>query len=184
MTKRLFLGFSVSKSFIDYYRELKGSCDSLIIDPSKEISWVPEANLHLTVQFLGNVEEELLPDVVKNVKNSCVNFLPFRLLSSHLAILNQDTSSHHIVLAYRTDDIFTELVKRTAYLMIDPNTYAIFPHVTLARTTTTIELKKQWFTDGDVQKTYIDALVLHLFQSRLGTTHPTYTILDSFQFIG
>lgn len=44
-----------------------------------DAKWVESKNLHLTVQFLGNVAEDRVPDVVAALKRSADGIVPFRL---------------------------------------------------------------------------------------------------------
>ncbi len=43
------------------------------------VKWVPMDNLHLTLKFLGDVDNRLVPDVCKALRNSVAESSPFEL---------------------------------------------------------------------------------------------------------
>ena len=45
----------------------------------ERINWVPYNNLHITLNFLGDTEDELLPDIVKGIKDIIDNQAVFEL---------------------------------------------------------------------------------------------------------
>ena len=48
-------------------------------DASRDVKWVRPASVHLTVVFLGSVDEEAIPALSKEVRRVCAGFGPFRL---------------------------------------------------------------------------------------------------------
>ena len=48
--------------------------------------WVTEANLHLTLQFLGNVYEEQVPAIVQGLNRAAAGVAPFKLVISGVGV--------------------------------------------------------------------------------------------------
>ena len=43
------------------------------------VSWVKPDNIHLTLKFLGNIEDQQIPDVTACIENSVASIKPFQL---------------------------------------------------------------------------------------------------------
>ncbi|MCL6582094.1 MAG: RNA 2',3'-cyclic phosphodiesterase [bacterium] len=72
---RLFIAIN----FPDKVKQVLGSLIKELRELPSDTKWVEEENLHLTVQFLGNVLEGQVPDVVAALKRSAAGVSPFRL---------------------------------------------------------------------------------------------------------
>ncbi len=48
-------------------------------DASRDVKWVRPGSVHLTVAFLGSVDEEAIPALSEAVRGVCAGFAPFRL---------------------------------------------------------------------------------------------------------
>jgi len=66
--------------------ELPDSAQSALSDFQKELKktgaavrWVKPENIHLTLKFLGNVEEKSVDSIVRIIKGTCNKFEPFSL---------------------------------------------------------------------------------------------------------
>ncbi len=44
-----------------------------------DVRWVKPENIHLTLKFLGDIEEQIVEDVVKIIQGTCSTFKPFSL---------------------------------------------------------------------------------------------------------
>lgn len=67
---------------VNFPDEIKRTISAFITSLSKipsDLKWVKEDNLHLTIQFLGNVSEEQLSAVSNALKNSVAGIPPFNL---------------------------------------------------------------------------------------------------------
>jgi 2'-5' RNA ligase len=51
-----------------------------------DLKWVEPENLHLTVQFLGNVSEEQVPEVIESLKRSAAGIPPITLKLSGVGV--------------------------------------------------------------------------------------------------
>lgn len=66
--KRLFVGLAIEKktasALLQAVRKMKISADRAEIYPK----WIPSENYHVTVQFLGETEENLIPKIIQSLK--------------------------------------------------------------------------------------------------------------------
>ncbi|TEB07201.1 2'-5'-RNA ligase [Pelotomaculum schinkii] len=68
---------------VNFPEEIKRTLGAFIRSLSQipsDLKWVREENLHLTVQFLGNVPEEQVPAVSMALQKSVTGIAPFRLV--------------------------------------------------------------------------------------------------------
>jgi 2'-5' RNA ligase len=67
---------------IELPQDIKESISSLI-DKLRHISrgirWVPVENIHLTIKFLGEVKEDLIPEIEKRLSSICMNHGSFNI---------------------------------------------------------------------------------------------------------
>lgn len=65
---------TVKRSLGEVINRVKGS--------SKDIRWIPVQNVHLTLKFLGEVQEETIPAIEKRLSSVCAGFKPFSITAS------------------------------------------------------------------------------------------------------
>ncbi|MEN8121776.1 MAG: RNA 2',3'-cyclic phosphodiesterase [Bacteroidota bacterium] len=75
MGKRLFVAVKIraSNQLISVYKSLQ---EKLIID---RIKWVEYDNFHLTLKFLGDTDEQLLPEIISKIENLLKRFNQFKI---------------------------------------------------------------------------------------------------------
>ncbi|WP_442507313.1 RNA 2',3'-cyclic phosphodiesterase [Novipirellula sp. SH528] len=103
------------------------------------IRWVPKDNLHLTLKFLGEVDNVEVPQVCKIIRNVTKDFEPFDLdFAGAGAFPNLDRPR---VLCVHIDDptdslsrIVARLEKELAEIGFKPEPRDYVPHLTLGRT--------------------------------------------------
>lgn len=69
---------------IDIFREARNKVSSYIDDlraafPKVRVGWVKAEKLHLTLKFLGDINDEQLERVKEGVAKAAIHFVPFRL---------------------------------------------------------------------------------------------------------
>src|SRR3989338_5012993 len=72
-TKRLFLAIPLSQYFLELFERYQKS-SSL-----KNIRWIPAQNLHITVYFLGDVEEQKIKSLSDQLRTHLSTLSPFVL---------------------------------------------------------------------------------------------------------
>jgi len=63
--KRVFIGIPIGYKIKSILPSIKSALNSI----SGHIKWVPIENMHLTLYFLGNTSDRIIPDVIQSLKN-------------------------------------------------------------------------------------------------------------------
>ncbi len=121
--------------------ELKKSLDNLSLAlrrfPS-DAKWVGGANLHLTLQFLGNVPEDQVPAIVQGLNLAAGEVAPFKLVIGGVGVFPSverprvlwvGVSGDTTILAGLHRRVETEM----GLLGFEPERRKFSPHLTLAR---------------------------------------------------
>ena len=100
--------------------------------------WVTEANLHLTLQFLGNVSEERVPAIVQGLNRAAAGVAPFKLVISGVGVFPSverprvlwvGVSGETIILT----DLHRRVQEEMGLLGFEAERRRFSPHLTLAR---------------------------------------------------
>ena len=87
MNSRLFVGINISHLLKDVIT----MTSSMIECEKKAIKWNTGTNLHITLSFIGNVDQAVIPDIINKIKSLYLTE-PFKILrqgSISLKELNQ-----------------------------------------------------------------------------------------------
>lgn len=91
---------------IELPEELKtkiGDIQAPLKQHSGSVSWVRPQNIHLTLKFLGMVEEQRLPDIVQVVREIAGKYSPFTLIPEGLGVFPHARSPRVFWLGIRDD---------------------------------------------------------------------------------
>ena len=151
--------------------------------PRARITWVPADRLHLTVRFIGEVEDErgeavstaLQPPLAVNAFDLTLHGAgAFPKSGSPRVLWIGVTRGREPLVA-----IEREVTSRLTPLGIEEEARAYSPHLTVARLREPAGLRSARLLDGltdrEIGNTRIDAITL--FQSKLSPKGPTYTPL-------
>lgn len=126
---------------VNFPFEIKKSIGSFMQNLRKvkaDLKWVEPENLHLTVQFLGNVSEEQVADVVEALKRPAAGIAPFTLKLGGVGVFpaRERPRVFWVGAAGETDKLL-ELSRRVQRelkgLGFDPGRNKFSPHLTIAR---------------------------------------------------
>ena len=132
--------------------------------------WVPKENLHLTLAFLGRVEDDRVADVSGAVAAAVEGHVDFTVrLGSLGAFLVLEARVHA-----QADSVGEALEK----LGFPREARAFTPHLTLARVKTPAPVS----LDATVRPIAFPVQRIGLFESRLGRPHAVYNELATFPF--
>lgn len=154
---------------------------------NERINWIDPDNLHITLKFLGNTEEELIPELIKNTASVITTYNPFTLNLQGLGVFRNIHDPHVIWMGCRIEDsmaeLKTELERALKNLGFESESRAFSPHLTLGRiklirqTNQLKELLTQ-YKDLEFQKIIIRELIY--YESRLTASGSVYTPLHRF----
>ncbi|MCP4943248.1 MAG: RNA 2',3'-cyclic phosphodiesterase [Planctomycetaceae bacterium] len=153
------------------------------------IKWVPTDNLHLTLKFLGDVDNTEVPDVCNVIHRVCSNHAPFHLDFGGTGGF-PSRERPRILYAGINDasgaltKIVSQLETSLAELGFKQEPRDYIPHLTLGRTRSTSKLANSDVMDrlAAEQDTELGGMLvssLQLVASFLDKSGPTYQIMDT-----
>jgi 2'-5' RNA ligase len=181
--KRTFIAFDIkpSETVIGFYDTLR----SRLRD--SRISWIDQDKLHITVKFLGDTEEVLIPQIISAVSVIIEKHEPFRLSLLGLGIFRNFHDPHVIWIGCRIEErlagLKSELEVSLKAFGFMTETRKFAPHLTLGR----IKLLRQTnqlkdllyeFKGRFFQEVMINELIY--YESRLTPSGSIYTPLHRF----
>ncbi len=156
------------------------------------IKWVPTDNLHLTLKFLGDVDNTEVPNVCKVIHEVCSHHQPFHLdfggTGGFPSLDRPRILYAGIVDASGTlRKIVSQLETSLAQLGFKQEPRDYVPHMTLGRTRSTSRLANSDVVErlAAEQDTKLGGMLvssLQLVASFLDKSGPTYQIMDTIPF--
>ena len=162
-------------------RELQQRAVDMV--PNAKITWVPAERLHLTIRFLGNLEDERVNALVAHLGPS-LGIPAFELTLQGVGAFPKSGSPRvlWVGVAHGRDALLAVeriVSSRLLSMGIEHEGRAYSPHLTVARVRDAAGLRTIRLLDGVTDRrigtTRIDAITL--FQSALSPKGPTYTPL-------
>lgn len=157
-------------------------------DPGDGIKWVPTDNFHLTLKFLGEVDNTEVPDVCRVMREVCNEFSPFELAFAGTGAF--PNLSRARVLWVGVEDktesltrLANDLDKRLADLGFKREARDYSPHLTLGRTKSGSRRAASEVIERLEQEKSIDLGPMqvdevYLMASFLDKKGPTYQVMD------
>lgn len=126
---------------INLPEELQKSMDNVVAQLNTAnkltVQWVKPQNLHITLQFMKNVELNDISTLSKNVRHELRSIEPFELELSHLELFPEPTHPRLISVALASDVILVDIAKRIGRAIVATNypleTHPFRAHLTLGR---------------------------------------------------
>lgn len=155
------------------------------------IKWVPSDNLHLTLKFLGDVENTEVPSVCKVTRKLCQQYDPFPLrFVGTGGFPNADRP--RILYAGVEDssgaltEIVTQLEKDLAELGFKQESRDYTPHLTLGRTRgssrrVSCEVLERLLSESETELGTMMVDCVQMFASFLDKQGPTYQVMDTIE---
>jgi len=132
---RLFIAIELPPQLKKLLSQIQADLKKLVPDGWK-ITWVKLENLHLTVQFIGSVEEPRLKEVVAAVQRAASEMVPFKVCLSSLNLFPAARPRVILVGASGQLEVYRKLqkqVRRELKAAGCPLVSGVAPHVTLGR---------------------------------------------------
>lgn len=172
-TQRLFIAVPIPDSLQEFFQEQQPLFTNGVI------RFVPAANLHLTVHFLGEVPVEKIPDITTILQKVADSHSAFTLDLECLEPGPKPKSPRLIWARFANHPAFTELCNAvTTHLGAKATSQDYIPHITLARFRKD-KAKPVGLPVEDLKSQLITLPVnsLALWQSELKSPHPIYRTL-------
>ena len=177
--RRMFLGIPIPLdigSHITHFRRQ--------FTPSSQIRWVPDAQLHITVYFLGNVPEERIPNLIELFHEILRKHASFELILDRFVYAPRLKNPRMIWLRLQKSAAFRELVQdiHSLYMQIEQQQQrkSPIPHITLARLRNFSP--EDWVNmDMKVPRVSMPIQTLILWESQLSPSGATYIPVQQYE---
>ena len=155
----------------------------------EKVNWVPDSNLHITLNFIGETEEELLPAITQSIESAIIGQTGFKLLLRSFGVFK---SIHDPRIVWIGCDpcpplqiIKKELDNNLSRLGYKPEYREFSPHLTLGRIKEIRQVNQLAqlvanYKDVVFQEQLIKSIVL--YESRLTSSGSEYTPIRNFLF--
>ncbi|EME69386.1 2'-5' RNA ligase [Paramagnetospirillum caucaseum] len=146
--------------------------------------WIAPANLHLTLRFIGEVDEEVAEEIHHGLKTLAEP--PFALTLSGLGLFGDRHQAHTLWLGVERSAALSRLAARVDGAVVQaggrPEPRRFNPHVTLARLKDTPPGRIQDFMDatGPFREDHLAVERFTLFRSTLGRQGAQYDALEHY----
>lgn len=133
MEKRLFVGIKIlpSERLINIYNELRSRLEN------ERIKWIPFENMHITLHFLGNTNEEYLPRINQIIKETSGNFSPFGFDIKGLGYFKKNKKIHVVWMGIDSgeelDSLAFTLIKNLQLIGFESEIRNFNAHLTFGR---------------------------------------------------
>jgi 2'-5' RNA ligase len=185
MLKRLFIAIDPEPALLDTIFRLTSTLKREY--PIKGVRYTAPQNLHLTFLFLGDIDEDLIPQIGDKLERICRNFTEFDLEFSNLGAFPSQHNPRIIWLGVKHPESVTALAKAIIHdtgLVAEPEKAGFTPHLTLGRVGesargASTEMFSRLFAkygNTNVGSTRIREVLL--YQSTLKPGGPIYTVLS------
>lgn len=130
---RLFVAIKIppSNALDDIYSELKQKLSQ------SKINWVNRDNFHLTLKFLGNVEDYYVNSLIKLLEQVAAGNTNFVLETTKIGCFSSKGKVHVIWYDYKPNHLFNKLVSSIQKSLVELDFKSekrnIMPHLTLGR---------------------------------------------------
>jgi len=151
----------------------------------ERITWVSEGNLHLTLNFLGDTEEQFLPDIAQRIELVLKEQKCFELTLRSLGIFKDLRDPRVLWVGCDScraiQQIKTDLDNCLSDLGFIVESRAFSPHLTIGRIKDIRQINQlsqliTMYKDVEFQKQLITHVVL--YESKLSPTGPEYAALQ------
>ena len=180
--KRLFIAIKILPldRFISMFNNVK------LLLKNERITWVDMNNIHLTLKFLGDTDEQKVPQLLDIVREVSKDNVPFEICLSHLGVFGSKYDPKVIWCGLDKCNAmiktYSELNDKLAVLGIYPDRQNFVPHLTLGRIRNIVDndmLNK--VTEKYKETFFQNCLVenISLYESILRLQGPLYINLSS-----
>lgn len=180
--KRLFIAVELDRDIRkDLYIMAKG-----LSDLNSNIRKIPEQNIHLTMKFLGDTRQGLIPNIVLATRDVAHKKKPFICsLSRELSAFPNLKKARVFVYRFlsgqeRIIEVFKELESNLGSLCLKRDKRLFIPHISIARAKRPSDLRDDAQKFSLRQDTEVIISNLTVFESELKQSGAEYSIIQRF----
>lgn len=187
--KRLFIALDLAIPVVEQLVVFQEEIQEMLADQDDvRVRWTSPENIHLTMKFLGDTEEALVPMLRETLGVLVKPLFPFEVEAKGIGVFPSAKKPRIIWSGFdeQSEEVLSllqqALERDLEELGFEKEDRPFRPHVTLGRVKSR---SRPDFTDvGDdlgeqsFGKSYIKDVIL--YESKLGSEGPTYTVIDRF----
>jgi 2'-5' RNA ligase len=148
------------------------------------LKWIQPERMHLTLVFLGEIEEAQTPAVIDAMGEEIDEAEPFAIVFAGLGVFPPHRAPRVLWLGLSTGaaeaiELRRHVVERLSPTGVTIEERAFHPHLTLGRwrEARSADRRRIAAADPGVEVARIDVGAVALYQSRLSSSGPAYTVL-------
>lgn len=181
--KRIFAAIKIAPSdeFLDVFRKIKSALKN------EKIKWVEEHNMHLTLKFFGETDEEQIPMISKAIQLSVATSQRFKMEVAHTGVFGSTYKPRVIWFGIHAGEqlqhLYMTMTERLLLVGIEPDRQNFVPHLTIGRVKYIGD--KNYFqkvinrySHMHVQETQVHEVLL--MESVLTSRGPEYSVLERY----
>lgn len=165
---------TVSAALAEFQQEFK-KCGA-------DVRWIKPDNIHLTLKFLGNIDEKNIDEIVKIIKEVCIKYNMFTLEVRGIGVFPNIKSPRVLWVGINGNGVLAELQREIedgmASLGFESESRRFTPHLTLGRFRSSMG-KKNLFDKIELHKNdsfgLIEVKSISLMRSDLNPAGARYT---------
>jgi 2'-5' RNA ligase len=181
---RSFIAIELEPGIIDKLKEIQDRLKSV----RAEVKWANPSSIHLTLKFLGGIDEGMIEEVAKKAHGVVKKYTPFSLEVGGLGTFPPGRSPRVVWVGVREEtgrlsQLQEEIEQEMSNLGFEREQRAFSPHLTLGRVKTPKgreELLKKIGEGKDINLGKFPVKNFYLFRSDLYPQGAVYTKLKSF----
>lgn len=178
--RRVFLGFSLNDALKKGIREFR--------EKNRHIStlrWYNEGDLHLTLLFIGNVNDEQLAEIITKTEAWAAKRSSLRIHLERLCLAPPAGKPSMLWASFKEDALFSHMHFELGALlkMGDLSRERVIPHITLARFKY-LEANTVFHFDQHFDSREWNLDKIHLYESKITSRSGKYEVLKSFDLQG
>lgn len=152
------------------------------------IRWIPEKNLHLTLKFLGDVPQEIIPSIEESLDHLSSDYPSFKLKISKMGVFPHWNNPRILWLGFENSRELFFLAKKIEAEMstfgFTPEERDFTPHLTIARIKDRLPLNetgqlKQACSTKINEIPILEVNKINLYRSFLKPTGAEYSLMHS-----
>ncbi len=179
-TKRLFIAIPLPEFVLDV---LERTCRENRI---RNIRWIPKDNWHMTIYFLGNVVQDKIEILSKDIDGMLKEMSQFSLTFDQIIFAPPNRPPRMIWATFLKNDAYQKLVESVSravknYAEEKETRKEPIPHVTLARFKDPNVARGINFNQSDLKGKQIEVSKIQLIESTLTSQGSAYAVLKSFK---
>ena len=185
MNKRIFIAFPVPREIRDYLGLIAREIASGTA-PDEIVRWVDPEGMHMTAQFLGDLDEEQIRLASEICRETAREYRPTVVKLGRPSWFPEDGSPRVVTVSVNEDaslvlrQIQATLGRKLEQRGIDVDHRLWSPHVTLGRVKTRLEAGK---VRADVDPMEFTVDEIHLLESQRTSDGATYSPIEIFKLV-